>query len=215
MAALPLVLSYPRSGMNWLRYCVERMSGRPTPGPDLGLVPPGDFVFCRLHDTWQGTRTATWRGARWDRVCLIVRDYRESYVRTPFLQRRRYTTFKKRTFAAYAENIRYFDQFPGDKLLLRYETHIKGFEASMRFMEWAGIDYTPLPESAFKDETEQSRRCYQRDQNWYYWRIRNRNITPGIERASRQAVVKILGPDLFEKYLASYDQPAEKLKRAG
>ena len=214
MSPMSLVLSYPRSGMNWLRHCVETMSGRLTPGPHLGLLDTDQYAFCRLHNIKRGQAKANPRGASWNRVCLILRDYRENYVRTPYFQRSKFTTIKKWNFTSYAENILYFNQYPGPKLLLRYESHVKGFDDSIQFLEWAEIPHQPLAASQLQAEVQRSKGQYRKDQNKYYRRIPNRQITPETAAAARQSLVKILGESMFAKYLGCYDRPLPASKAA-
>jgi hypothetical protein len=46
-----LLISFPKSGSNWVRYCVEHFSGRRTPGKARKsvLVSEGPTVFDRMH----------------------------------------------------------------------------------------------------------------------------------------------------------------------
>ena len=211
---LPLVLSYPRSGMNWLRHCVERMSGLRTPGPDLGLVDSETYAFCRIHNILRGQHKASPRGSSWEKVCLILRDYRENYVRTPLLQRRRYTTWKAWNYTSYAENIRYFDQFDGPKLLVRYEDHAGGFGETIRFLDWAGIECTALTDDDLAEEVTRSKQCYNSQHKKYYRRTPQREITDEVKRASKASLFNILGDDLFDKYLGCYDDSPQPVRSA-
>ena len=44
----PLLVSYPRSGTNWIRYIIESLSGKPTPGQER--VHTGtDYVMDTAH----------------------------------------------------------------------------------------------------------------------------------------------------------------------
>ena len=214
MDDLPLVLSYPRSGMNWLRHCVERMSGRNTPGPNLGLVESEEYAFCRLHNIRRGQRKASPRGASWNRVCLILRDYRESYVRTPLLQRRRFTTCKNWNYTSYAHNILYFEQYTGPKLLIRYEDHVGAFTESIRFLFWADIPHTVLTDDDYAAEVRHSKQYYSNEHRKYYRRTPRREITDQVKQASKEALVRILGDELFDKYLSCYDDNTAALRAA-
>src|SRR5262245_8663748 len=47
---LPVLVSFPKSGSNWVRYCIEHFSGRPTPGSKRQLlVSEGELVIDRTH----------------------------------------------------------------------------------------------------------------------------------------------------------------------
>ncbi len=213
MSLFPFVLSYPRSGMNWLRHCVETMSGLKTPGPDHGLVGTKEFAFCRLHyiKLDAEAQKVTPRNTHWNGLCLMLRNYRENYVRTP---RWTFTSLREGKFRSFANNIIFFEHYAGPKLVIRYEDHIQGFEEAMRFMTWAGIPYTPLDPSQYEAESERSKQWYRQDKRKYYRRTPNREITDQVRRDSKQALLKTLGPRLFEKYFSVYNAPGEPLKRA-
>ena len=213
MCRFPFVLSYPRSGMNWLRHCVETMSGLKTPGPDHGLVDATDFAFCRLHyiNLAAKTQKVTPRNNHWNGLCLLLRNHRENYVRTP---RWTYTSLRSWKFRFYANNILYFERYEGPKLVIRYEDHIGGFEESMRFMTWAEIPFTPIDPLQYEAEAEKSRQWYRQDTKKYYRRTPNREITDTVLQRAKQILLSKLGPQLFDKYLGVYEQPEESLKRA-
>ncbi len=199
--------------MNWLRHCVETMSGLKTPGPDHGLIEGQEFAFCRLHYVNLGAKThkVTPRNNHWDGLCLLLRNYCENYVRTP---RWTYTSLRSRKFRFYATNILFFERYEGPKLLVRYEDHIGGFEESMRFMTWAGVPYTPLDPSQYEVEAAKSKQWYRQDKTQYYRRTPNREITDRVRQDSKQTLLRILGPQLFDKYLGVYEHPQESRNRA-
>ncbi len=70
---LPLLITYSRSGTNWIRYIVEFLTGRPTPG-HRRLHGGDDFAIDRAH---QGYRVA----AEYERIILVIRVYKESLIR--------------------------------------------------------------------------------------------------------------------------------------
>lgn len=86
------VMSTPRSGLNWLRTCIETFSGRATPGlqlihkkPLIDLFPP----FIRSHDPsgFEGRpdgrayRRIGARDTRRAKFAFLIRDPRELYGR--------------------------------------------------------------------------------------------------------------------------------------
>ncbi|MCV2881897.1 hypothetical protein [Actibacterium sp. XHP0104] len=85
------VVSAPRSGMNWLRYCVEHFHGVRTPGKTSLIAVEDDpsEAFQRSHDALNLTKrrqTGVWQrldpAAMQDaRVALILRDPLETYAR--------------------------------------------------------------------------------------------------------------------------------------
>ncbi len=117
----PLLISYPRSGTNWIRYIIECLSGKPTPGQER--VHSGtDYIIDRAHKAYPVIH-------RHDKVILILRDYRECLLRSNieswlefgdverFLEER--GTFTPPHW--YIDNLKEYDLFQGNKLLVYYE----------------------------------------------------------------------------------------------
>lgn len=86
------VMSTPRSGLNWVRTCVETFSGRATPGKMLIHKKPFLYLnapFIRSHDPggFRGKSNAgAWRrikprAAKSVRVAFLIRDPRELFGR--------------------------------------------------------------------------------------------------------------------------------------
>src|SRR5947209_19868048 len=76
----PLVLSFQRSGLNWIRHCAEHFTGRPTPGR-THLVAEGEVLFHRTHDVRKPTKRRLYVSLRrsdgteiYGRVALLIRD---------------------------------------------------------------------------------------------------------------------------------------------
>ena len=118
---LPLLASYSRSGTNWVRYFLESVTGRPTPG-QTRLHRGHDYCIDRAHRAFKVMH-------RYQKVVLLVRDYRECILR-----------HHQKIWSAYADpitllmdegleqpplwyirNLQAFDKFQNDKLLLYYE----------------------------------------------------------------------------------------------
>lgn len=87
------VVSAPRSGLNWTRYCVEHFLARPTPGKKLLLAndDPSGHAFVRTHDALfmrpdidegPAYRKLDPRAMEGHRVLLILRDPLETFVRS-------------------------------------------------------------------------------------------------------------------------------------
>ncbi len=127
-----ILVSHPRSGLNWLRYCIEHFSGQRTPGP-VRIFQSGEPIVYRTHDVRKtdgpdDCDCAFYRESRWpkfmrqgmsligyqfhpifNRMVLLVRDYKENAVRSEW------------TPSRYMINIRAYDRFEGEKCLLYYE----------------------------------------------------------------------------------------------
>lgn len=72
-----LLVSLPKSGSNWIRYCIEFLSERPTQGYKDRLIPQnkGNLVLRRSHSCNKINNG--------DRVCLLFRNYKELHLRNP------------------------------------------------------------------------------------------------------------------------------------
>ena len=69
----PLLASYSRSGTNWLRYFIETISNRPTPG-HLRSVFGTDYIVDRAHRAYPVLH-------KYEKVILVVRDYKKCMLR--------------------------------------------------------------------------------------------------------------------------------------
>lgn len=172
------VVSAPRSGLNWTRYCVEHFLGRPTPGKTLIL--PNDDVsehaFVRTHDALfmrpdieegRAYRKLDPEGMSGHRVLLIVRDPLETFVRS---SRRSFEHF-----ACFAGNLRFLAAAnTGHKMVVHYEDLVAVPDAMFDTLSF--LDITPgrgqgvptLAEVTAQWERvgEASRRSYHRKQFW-------------------------------------------------
>jgi len=142
------VISAPRSGMNWLRFCTEEFYGRRTPGK-TSLIDraddPGE-AFLRSHDAlnwtrWPRRRTeGLWRyvdpeATAGDRVALILRDPLETFVRAAG---KRFWDFR-----FYTGNIRFYSRAAGEKAVFYYEDLVADPGAMADLLEFLQI--TPAP----------------------------------------------------------------------
>jgi hypothetical protein len=138
---LPLLASYSRSGTNLIRYAVEHISGRPTPGQKRLHKGP-NLVFDRAHKAYPVME-------RYPCAILVLRDYRECLLRqhaglwhkcpdvVSFLE--------NETVAQppgwYIRNLEAFDRFSGEKLLLYYEDLLlKPGESILSLSRFLGLD---------------------------------------------------------------------------
>ncbi|MEM9219267.1 MAG: sulfotransferase domain-containing protein [Cyanobacteria bacterium P01_F01_bin.150] len=156
----PLVVSYSRSGMNWLRYSMEYLTNIPTPGCKRLLGQTyGDilessqkealdykksFLFDRAHKGYT-------RASRYPVLVLLLRNYKECLIRQnpeewensanviDFLES---TTSLQPPFW-YIENIKAFDQFSDNKFLIYYEDMISNpIQTFGQFIDFLGISYS-------------------------------------------------------------------------
>jgi len=145
-----IIVSHPRSGLNWVRYCLEHATGRPTPGR-THLVEDSDPVIYRTHDVRHAKGPETGdcifyeemglpRPIRWMRtmlgrpmrpifpaMVLLLRDYHENAVRRNWRASR------------YAANVRAYDAFPGRKHVVYYEDLMQGMGAMEELLCFLGF----------------------------------------------------------------------------
>ena len=121
----PLLVSYPRSGTNWVRYIVECISGCPTPGEER-LVSGDNYFLDRAHRAYPVMKL-------YKKVLLIVRDYRECILRHkqdvwsdyPDVVALLTDETHEHPPSWYIQNIQAFDAFKGEKVLIYYENLLK------------------------------------------------------------------------------------------
>ena len=162
---LPLLAAYSRSGTNWIRYAIEWISQRPTPG-QVRIHPGSDFVVDRAHQAYVNM-------PRYDSVLMVIRDYRECLLRHlprewekaqgsveafldttgPLIQSPNW----------YVENVRAFDVHEGQKKLIYYEDMQESPESVIREIA-AFLDLSPERTDLFLQDLD---RRYQRSVNAY------------------------------------------------
>lgn len=143
------VVSAQRSGLNWLRFCLESFYGRRTPG-QTSLIPAAEqpeAAFVRSHDALNLTsRSRKKSGGAWTRldpaamqgakVLLLVRDPLETFVR---MAERRYPRY-----LSYISNIRFWCEATGaERHLAHYEDLVADPAAMAAAM--AFLDIPPAP----------------------------------------------------------------------
>lgn len=139
------VVSAPRSGMNWLRYCIEHFYGVRTPGK-TSLISADDcpeLAFQRSHDALNLTKRQRHAGL-WQRldpnamsehrVVLILRDPLETYAR---MAKRALHRFK-----CYSGNIQFYARANTDnKRVYYYNDLVSSPDVMAELLEF--MDITP------------------------------------------------------------------------
>ena len=140
-----IVVSMKRSGLNWVRYCVEYFSKGKTPGKDRNLregnFNSDNYIFHRTHDVASSdtphSTYCSFYGERgnpiYPRMILIIRNYKEIYVREC---RKKVGCMNK-----YFSNLQAYDSFGGDKLLVYYEDLVSDFSWMEKILKFLRIDY--------------------------------------------------------------------------
>lgn len=162
-----LLCSFPKSGSNWVRYCIEHFSGRPTPGSERRLlVHEGEPIIDRTHflDKRDRPRLVAHSGKRLGRVARrrplglsipLVKTIRKEWeisrlianrrvillVRNPFDLYVRVRALDPEALRGYASNIAIFDRCRRDKLLVYYEDLMIGTDEIGRILRFLGIPH--------------------------------------------------------------------------
>ena len=137
------VVSAPRSGLNWLRYCIEHYLGVKTPGKDVLIRGDAEHqpVFVRAHNARRGAKRNKGQPLLGltkpeDKVLLLLRDPLETFVRAAGMSFRRYRGF--------VDNIRYFSRSSAkSKHAAYYEDQTARPEAMLETMTFLGIAPAP------------------------------------------------------------------------
>ena len=149
-----IIVSFPRSGLNWVRYCIEGLTGQRTAGKKK-LVSDGELAVYRTHyvnkSKGPDSTFCAFYGSSGEslheRVVLLLRDYRESFLRASKSWRgyqpspeaiRRGEVFK---FNRYFENLAAFDAFTGEKRLVRYSELIGDFSQVIGILDFLELNY--------------------------------------------------------------------------
>ena len=208
MAARFLVISFQRSGLNWLRYCTEYFTGVRTPGRTQ-LIAEGPVFFDRAHDVRRGTIRSDYAGLRdesgaevYARVALLLRNPFDCFTSHYF--RRRGFDFRKglKHFEAYAVNINEFQRLvKAKKAVFHFEDFINDDSATMAFLRFFGIDVDARPHH-FSEMKEASR-------SWYrgHHGLLSEGERPALKTKERVAIRQMLQQRLGEnsaRYLSRY-----------
>jgi hypothetical protein len=208
-----LVLSTQRSGLNWVRYCVEALTGRRTPGLPLLVQAPlvEPTPFDRTHDA-QGITTRADSSVAWvvatrhdyRRALLLVRDYRETFVR--------HAQGRIEEMANFVGNIQWFDGFAGERLVAHYEDFTQDPRALERLLAFLGVERS-LEGFDLARHMECSRALYDRNQAGAGGSMTRADPTNMRFHQARASTTDLhrwedwmrdaLGP-LFEPYLGRY-----------
>lgn len=133
-----MVVSSERSGLNLVRHAVEVMGGQRTPGK-VHLISEGPLLFHRTHHAAhpgppRGPFAALFApdgSTPYRKAILLLRDPAETYVRA---YDRNPTAMR-----CYIRNIKLFDAFRGEKLMVTYDDLVSGDEGLRRIFTFLGI----------------------------------------------------------------------------
>jgi hypothetical protein len=207
MPARFMVISFQRSGLNWLRYCTEYFTGVRTPGR-AQIIAEGPVFFDRAHDVRRKPKRSDFTGLYnasgaeiYERVALLLRNPYDCF--TSHYLGRAGVTFKKglEQFEAYANNINQFDALKAKKGVFYFEDFVTSEEETLRFLRFFDIDPGSRPYN-FTEMIEASRGWYRGYHGLFVERER-----PQLKAKERPAILRMLKRELggkFERYLGRY-----------
>ena len=162
-----LLVSFPKSGSNWVRYCVEHFSGRRTPGTTRRtvLVSEGPTVFDRIHFVDKRHRNifmhsrarrgltdyahtdktglhgwlSTWRKDR--RVRAVQNRRLLLLLRSPYESFARNRLTAPEDLIGYLGNVQAFEACRRDKLLVYYHDLVADLAAIGRILDFLAVRY--------------------------------------------------------------------------
>ena len=149
-----IIVSFPRSGLNWVRYCIEHFTGLRTAGRTK-LIQDGELAVYRTHDVNYRGEPDSCECSFYDeeeqplhkKVVLLLRDYRESFIRITKAMEIHIPSEDEIEaghvfhFRNYFENLRAYDQFHGKKLLIWYPDLIGDFSTVLKILDFLDLSY--------------------------------------------------------------------------
>jgi hypothetical protein len=211
MAARFMVISFQRSGLNWLRYCTEYFTGVRTPGRPQ-IIADGPVLFDRAHDVRRKPKRSDFTslydasGAEvYERVALLLRNPYDCF--TSHYLGRTEVNFKKglERFEAFANNINQFDALKAKKGVFYFEDFVSNEQGTLRFLRFFDVDPATRPYN-FSEMIETSRAWYRGHHGLFVERKR-----PQLKAKERAAILRMLKQELgenFERYLGRYSLDA-------
>lgn len=207
MAARFMVISFQRSGLNWLRYCTEYFTGLRTPGR-AQLIEEGPVFFDRAHDVRRKPKRSDFTGLFdangteiYRRVALLLRNPYDCF--TSHYLGRAGVNFKKglERFEAYANNINQFEALKAPKGVFYFEDFVGNEKGTRQFLRFFDIDLEARPYD-FTAMIEASRDWYRGHHGLFVERER-----PQLKPTERTAILRMLKRELgdeFDRYLGRY-----------
>lgn len=130
------LLSYPRSGNTWLRYCVETLSGENT----IGYENSNHFERGVLEKYRKSKKPILYKrhetegvdNSENNRIILIVRNYKEVIVRHNGKVKSIMQDYDTKNRISYLKLLRFYDSFIGNKLIIYYEDLIEDLENTLK-----------------------------------------------------------------------------------
>jgi len=162
-----LLVSFPKSGSNWVRYCIEHFSGKRTPGDKRPLlVTEGETVIDRTHFLDKRDRRLLLKHSRGGPARKPFEEKRRLLPRVidnhlkrraveGIVRQRRVLLILRNPYELYARlgaehpaalqglfgNIAVFERCERDKCLVHYEDLMADFAWMERILDFLGIEH--------------------------------------------------------------------------
>lgn len=195
-----VLLSYPRSGNTWLRYCLEFLSGQPSQGLgndmrerpmgetfNLGVDLNADYIVHKSHYAANLNK--------YSKAILILRD--PMYC-IPRHTGTRY--FEPKYIQKYIRCIEIFDEFEGPKFIIYYEDLMtdKLFDILYELCEFLEIDNSKV-EVLKSDFFINRNRCLM--------------LYEQVRRPQNKHQVELIDPEIWVKYFRNHEYYDNYLKK--
>ena len=225
----PLLITYARSGTNWVRYVIEYLSQQPTPGykilvgtqkpPKLGrpaYSKKDNYIIDRAH-------IATNTIHKHSSSILILRNYKECLIRhlpNEWSSSASVKEFLEETSSPlppseYIKNIKAFECFKGRKLLIYYEDLMQYPEKEIlkliKFLKLPAVRYDDLIKNLEKHKRKSVLGYNTYENSFTSGDVKKLNYhsSKTLNKEERMAFDKYFKknyPALFEKYLKRYGE---------
>ncbi|MEA5532393.1 hypothetical protein [Crocosphaera sp. XPORK-15E] len=213
-----IIVSYPASGFNWVRYCIEYFTGLRTAGKTK-LIEDGELAVYRTHYVKYAAEVDSCFCPFYDdqgkplhrKVVLILRDYRESFIRAAKgkditdLSVEKIRSGDVFEFEEYFENLKAYDEFSGKKLLVYYPEIVSDLSGITKILDFLELPYD-LSNFDLEYHRQQSIKIYDTQHtshtqnNIYDFSFHQNEADPEIIKAIDEFFSKNYG-DLINRYL--------------
>ncbi len=221
-----LLLSYPRSGSNWLRYCVEFLTKEPTVGPEhlstklnqpygtrckIGVDLTLDYIIFRAHETNPDTYKKP--------LILLLRNYKECIPRHNLLCQNSREEKVINVFiqgcTKYTKLLKWYSNYKHKKTIIYYEDLISNpgleLEKLLKFLDRPTTHLSSFIKN-YEDHKSKSVKQYSDYVQKSQTRGNKEQLIYHSKNYSKEALVKIDNviqkdiPKVFQQYLKRYQE---------
>ena len=221
------LLSYPRSGNTWLRYCAEFLTGHPTKGhvnkldndiKELNFRNNENPILIKTHYPKQAITNP-------NGLLMIVRDYKEVLIRHAGKQRNENNNVKflesqtnGSTSIDYMKGLEIYDSYAGDKLMIYYEDLLEDTENTlMKVIDFLKCEKKDKLKEFIENIEEHKKKSIEmydkRETSVTFGKTLNHHssrIKEG-DKVNWDNNLKTRFPELYEKYLKRYQEVESKV----